>query len=235
MKSISMDSSFLKRIEYYLEFARKHPKHFSNNAESVRIVFDPQKIYAAEQASLLRNQALGLPPEGSQVGIISEDPWVTVIRDAVEFSDGDIRLHTRTMNRNNEGVAVLPIFENKLILIRHFRHALRKSILEIPRGAIDENATLEQTARNELLEEIEGVAGELIPLGFIYGTTNLFANGSYLFFTQLQSLGSPQLDEGVEAIERYSVKEFESLLLAGKIQETHTISAFCQARLRGLL
>ena len=235
MKSISMDSSFLKRIEYYLEFARKHPKHFSNNAESVRIVFDPQKIYAAEQRSLLRNQALGLPPEGSQVGIISEDPWVTVIRDAVEFSDGDIRLHTRTMNRNNEGVAVLPIFENKLILIRHFRHALRKSILEIPRGAIDENATLEQTARNELLEEIEGVAGELIPLGFIYGTTNLFANGSYLFFTQLQSLGSPQLDEGVEAIERYSVKEFESLLLAGKIQETHTISAFCQARLRGLL
>ena len=235
MKSISMDSSFLKRIEYYLEFARKHPKHFSNNEESVRIVFDPQKIYAAEQRSVLRNQALGLPPEGSQVGIISEDPWVTVIRDAVEFSDGDIRLHTRTMNRNNEGVAVLPIFENKLILIRHFRHALRKSILEIPRGAIDENATLEQTARNELLEEIEGVAGELIPLGFIYGTTNLFANGSYLFFTQLQSLGSPQLDEGVEAIERYSVKEFESLLLAGKIQETHTISAFCQARLRGLL
>lgn len=235
MKSISMDSTFLKRIEYYLEFARKNPKHFSNNAESVRIIFDPQKIYAAEQASLLRNQALGLPPEGSQVGIISEDPWVTVIRDAVEFSDGDIRLHTRTMNRNNEGVAVLPIFENQLILIRHFRHALRKSILEIPRGAIDENATLEQTARNELLEEIEGVAGELIPLGFIYGTTNLFANGSYLFFTQLESLGSPQLDEGVEAIERYSVKEFESLLLAGEIQETHTISAFCQARLRGLL
>ena len=88
---------------------------------------------------------------------------------------------------------------------------------------------------NELLEEIGGLASELIPLGFIYGTTNLFANGSYLFFTKLEALGSPQLDEGVEAIERYSVKEFESLLLAGEIQETHTISAFCQARLRGLL
>ena len=235
MKLISMDSAFLKRIEYYLEFARKHPKHFANNTGSVRIVFDLQKIYAAEKASRIRNQALGLPPEGSQVGIISEDPWVTVIRDAVEFSDGDIRLHTRTMNRNNEGVAILPFFENQIILIRHFRHALRKSILEIPRGAIDENTTIEQTARNELLEEIGGLASELIPLGFIYGTTNLFANGSYLFFTKLEALGSPQLDEGVEAIERYSVKEFESLLLAGEIQETHTISAFCQARLRGLL
>lgn len=235
MKSISMDSTFLKRIEYYLEFARKHPNHFANNTGSVRIVFDLQKIYATEKASRIRNEALGLPSEGSQVGIISEDPWVTVIRDAVEFSDGDIRLHTRTMNRNNEGVAVLPFFENQIILIRHFRHALRKAILEIPRGAIDENTTIEQTARNELLEEISGLASELIPLGFIYGTTNLFANGSYLFFTKLEALGSPQLDEGVEAIERYSVKEFESLLLAGEIQETHTISAFCQARLRGLL
>ena len=230
-----MDSSFLKRIEYYLEFARKHPHHFANNLGSVKIIFDPQKIYAAEQASFLRNQALGLPLEGSHVGIISEDPWVTVIRDAVEFSDGDIRLHTRTMNRNNEGVAVLPIFENKIILIRHFRHALRKSILEIPRGAIDDMATIEQTARQELLEEIGGVAGELVPLGFIYGTTNLFANGSYLFFTKLTSLGSPQLDEGVEAIERFSIKEFESLLQKGEIEEAFTISAFCQARIRGLL
>ena len=126
-----MDSSFLKRIEYYLEFARKHPKHFANNLGSVKIVFDPQKIYAAEQASLLRNQAFGLPLEGSHVGIISEDPLVTVIRDAVEFSDGDIRLHTRTMNRNNEGVAVLPMFENKIILIRHFRHALRNAMIPI--------------------------------------------------------------------------------------------------------
>jgi len=230
-----MNHNFNKRIQYYLDFAKKNPRHFDNNLGSVKIIFDPKKIYAAEQASLHRNQALGLPLEGSHVGIISEDPWVTVIRDAVEFSDGDIRLHTRTMNRNNEGVAVLPVFENQIILIRHFRHALRKAILEIPRGAIDENTTIEQTARNELLEEIGGLASELIPLGFIYGTTNLFANGSYLFFTKLEALGSPQLDEGVEAIERYSVKEFESLLLAGEIQETHTISAFCQARLRGLL
>lgn len=230
-----MDSSFHKRIEYYLEFARKHPHHFANNLGSVKIVFDPQKIYAAEQASFLRNQALGLPLEGSHVGIISEDPWVTVIRDAVEFSDGDIRLHTRTMNRNNEGVAVLPMFENKIILIRHFRHALRKSILEIPRGAIDESATLEETARNELIEEIEGVAGELIPLGFVYGSTNLFSNGSYLYFTELKSLGSPQLDEGVEVIERFSIEEFESLLQKSEIEEAFTISAFCQARLRGLL
>lgn len=230
-----MNPFFLKRIEEYFEFANKYPKHFINNFGSIRIIFDPQKIYEAEQASLLHNQILGLPPEGSHVGIISQDPWITVIRDAVEFPNGDIRLHTRTMNRNNDGVAVLPFFEDKIILIRHFRHALRKSILEIPRGAIDDNVTIEEAVRIELLEEIEGIASDLIPLGFIHGTTNLFANGTYLFFTKLQALGSPQLEEGVEAIERYSVREFELLLLSNGIQESHTISAFCQARLMGLI
>ena len=235
MKLISMDSAFLKRIDDYLEFARNHPEHFANNSESVRIIFDPQKIYEAEQRSLAQTKAMGLPATGSQVGIITQDPWVTVIRDAVEFSDGDIRLHTRFMNRINHGVAILPMFNNKIILIRHFRHALRKAILEIPRGAIDESATLEQTAINELREEIGGVGGDLIPLGFIYGSTNLFANGSYLFFTQLLSIGSPQLDEGVEEIESYTVKEFESLLKNGEIVESITVAAFCQARIRGLL
>ena len=230
-----MDSSFHKRIEYYLEFARKHPNHFANNLGSVKIVFDPQKIYAAEQESLLHNKFLRLPPEGSHVGIISEDPWVTVIRDAVKFSDGDIRLHTRVMNRINDGVAVLPMFDNKIILIRHFRHALRKSILEIPRGAIDEKSSIEETACQELFEEIQGVAGALIPLGFTYGSTNLFANGSYLFFTKLLSIGSPQLDEGVEQIEYFSISEFEKLMLKGEITEAFTIAAFFQSRLRKLI
>jgi ADP-ribose pyrophosphatase len=108
--------------------------------------------------------------------------------------------------------------------------------LEIPRGAIDENDSLEETARHELIEEIGGEAGELIPLGFVYGSTNLFANGSYLYITHLKSLsGLPQLDEGVEAIEMLTIEEFETMMIQGKIEEAFTIAAFSQARLRGLV
>ncbi len=218
-----------------MEFVRKHPHYFTNSIGSLKIIFDPVKIFAAEKKSLFYNRYTGLPPEGSYVGIISEDPWVTVIRDAVEFSDGDIRLHTRVINRINDGVAVLPMLDDNIILIRHFRHALQKSILEIPRGAIDENSSIEETARQELFEEIQGIAGSLIPLGFIYGSTNLFANGSHLFFTKLLSFGSPQLDEGVEQIECLSISEFERLMLKGEITEALTIGAFCHARLKNLL
>lgn len=231
-----MDENFLKRISIYLDFAKHNPGLFSNNTESVQIVLDPAQIFEAESKSIKNNLQLGLPPSGAQVGIISQDPWVTIIRDALQFSDGAVRLHTRVMNRINHGVAVLPIFEKKIILIRHFRHPLRKTILEIPRGAIDENDSLEKTARHELLEEIGGEAGELIPLGFVYGSTNLFANGSHLYITHLKSLsGLPQLDEGVEAIESVTIAEFEKMMVEGKIEEAFTIAAFCQARLRRLI
>lgn len=186
-----MNKSFLIRISFYLDFASKNPALFKNNTDGVRIELDPEKIFLAERKSYLQNKTLGLPSSGFKVGIISQDPWITVIRDAVVFTDGDIRLHTRVVNRVNDGVAVLPIFENKIVLIRHFRHALRNTILEIPRGGIDQFATIEQTARQELAEEIGAKAGALIPLGFIFGSTNLFANGSHLLFTRLETLGSP--------------------------------------------
>jgi ADP-ribose pyrophosphatase len=230
-----MNPLFLQRIYYYLEFAKMHPSHFQNNLCSVKIILDPTEINQVEQEFRSRNMSLGLPEDSANVGIVSQDPWVTVVRDAVQFADGSRRLHTRTMNRCNEGSAVLPLFNREIILVRHFRHALRKSILEIPRGAIDNGATSEEAARQELREEIGGIAGELIPLGFIYGTTNLSANGSYLYFTRLQTLGAAQVEEGIDAIESYTIREVEALISKGEIQETHTIAAFCKARLRGLL
>lgn len=230
-----MNASFLDRIERYLEFARNHPKHFQNNSESVKIILDPYKIYDAEKKFQKYQKKLNLPEVGSQVGIISQDQWVTVMRDAVEFSDGDIRLHTRVMNRANDGVAILPIFDKKIILIRHFRHALRKSILEIPRGAIEDADSPEDTVKKELLEEIQGVPKTLISLGFVYGSTNLFANGSHLYYSKLESLGEPQTSEGIESIERLTLEEFENYVLNGKITEAFTIAAFLHTRLRGLL
>jgi ADP-ribose pyrophosphatase len=201
----------------------------------VRILLDPKIIFEAENKSISQTRPMNLPKIGSQVGIISQDRWITVIRDAVIFLDGDIRLHTRVINRVNDGVAVLPIFNGKVVLIRHYRHALRKSILEIPRGGIEGSDSIEETARNELLEEIQGIPSELIELGFVYGSTNLYANGSHIFFATLKSIGIPQLNEGIENIEQYSPEDVESMVLNGQITESFTIAAFYHAKLRNLL
>jgi ADP-ribose pyrophosphatase len=56
-----------------------------------------------------------------------------------------------------------------------------------------------------------------------------------LFFAKLESVGEPQLGEGIAAIEQLSVAEFEARLLAGEITDSFTVAAYAHAKLRGLI
>ena len=223
------------RIETYLAFARERPELFSTPAGGVRILLAREGIEAVEREVTAKLVAQGLDPDGAQVGIVLHDPWFYVIRDAVEFPDGSRRTHARSINRVGNGVAVLPVLAGRIVLIRHFRHAVRRWMLEVPRGGIEPGQNEEETARQELLEEIGGRATRLERLGFLHGSANLYANGAHLYFAELESVGTPQLEEGIVGIEQLSVAEFERRLLEGEILDSFTVAAFAHARLRGLV
>jgi ADP-ribose pyrophosphatase len=223
------------RIQRYLEFARANPELFVTPSGGARILLDPTQIVEVEGTMRRKLEARGLPPEGADVGVVLRDPWFYVLRDAVEFPDGSRRTHARAINRVGNGAAALPVLGGRIVLARHFRHAVRRWMLEIPRGGIEPGRSPEDTARAELGEEIGGVARRVVPLGFLHGTSNLYASGAHLFFAELESVGAPQIGEGIAAIEQLSVPEFEARLLAGEITDSFTVAAFTHARLRGLL
>jgi ADP-ribose pyrophosphatase len=227
------------RLARYLAFARARPELFDNAGAAVRVLLDPAEIAAVEQTMRERLRARGLSAADaraqSAVGIVFDDPWIFVLRDAVEFPDGSRRTHTRTLNRVGQGAAVLPVLDGDIVLTRQYRHAVRGFLLEIPRGGIEPGQTPEAAARSELKEEIGAEAGALVPLGFLHGSTNLYASGAHLFFCRLTTLGRPQLHEGIVGIERLAPRAFETKLLAGEIVDSFTVAAFAHARLRGLL
>lgn len=227
------------RLARYLDFARKRPELFDNSDAAVRVLLDPGDIAAVERSMVDRLRAGGVAPDDaerrSRVGIVFEDPWIFVLRDAVEFPDGSRRTHTRTLNHLGDGAAVLPLLDGRIVLTRQFRHAVRDYVLEIPRGGIERDQTAEDAAHAELREEIGGVAGALVPLGFLHGSTNLYYNGAHLFFARLERIGQPQLHEAIVGIEQMTVAEFERRMLDGAIVDSFTVAAFAQARLRKLL
>ena len=228
-----------KRLARYLAFARARPELFDNTDAAVRVLLDPAEIAAVEKsmAELLVARGLSAEEAAAQscVGIVFDDPWIFVLRDAVAFPDGSRRTHTRTLNRIGAGAAVLPMLDGRIVLTRQFRHAIRRYLLEIPRGGIEPHQTPESAAHAELREEIGGEASELVPLGYLHGSTNLYASGAHLFFGKLTRIGQPQLHEGIVGIEQVTVAEFERMLLAGEIVDSFTIAAFTHARLRGLV
>ena len=80
-----------------------------------------------------------------------------VRRDVVELPDGKEAKREYIVHQG--AVVVLPVLEDgRICLVRQFRYALGREILELPAGKIDPGEELLETAKRELLEEIGGTS-----------------------------------------------------------------------------
>lgn len=104
---------------------------------------------------------------------------VNVVTGEVELPDGN-RAY-REVVEHHGGVAVVPLVGENVILIRQFRIALERAILEIPAGQIEGDECLEQRGREELEEEVGYFAEKLIPIGAIYPSVGYLTEKIHLF------------------------------------------------------
>jgi ADP-ribose pyrophosphatase len=221
------------------------PKLFENPPGApYEILSNPPLVAEAESEERSRLRARGLPESWSRTGIVYEDRYMIVLRDAVRRPNGELGTYVRTMPTSGAaGAAVLPLLDDKIVLLRHFRHATRKWHLEIPRGYGEVGVSAAEQARQELREEIEAEADNLIHLGAFHSNTGTASDQVELFLAQISALGSPQTSEGISAIEirtPYQVarlihwnEEADESLAA--ITDSFTIGAFTRAWLCGLL
>ena len=147
----------------YLEFLEKYPVPKGDyHAGEIEIVTDPSLIPSIEEtakARLLKNgYSEAQAQEFSRVGIVMEDQYWVLLRDAVIFPTGAKgtynRLSWKCALKGPGGVAVLAVLPNgKIVLNLNFRHATRSWELELPRGGIKEKESIESAALRELREE----------------------------------------------------------------------------------
>jgi 8-oxo-dGDP phosphatase len=95
----------------------------------------------------------------------------TVRVDEVVMPDGEVG--EREVVEHADAVAVVPIDERgQVVLIRHYRHAVGRYLLEIPAGKLDvDGESALDAARRELLEEVGLVAGDLQELTCFYNSS----------------------------------------------------------------
>src|SRR5213592_1007125 len=137
----------------YFDLVRERPDRFSNPAGDIyEILFDPARIEHAQSEARRRRTHEGLPADDTRVGVLAEDPYLIVMRDAVRFADGSYGLYNRLMVPS--GAALLPLLDGAIILLYRFRHGTRTWHLEAPRGSFSGTGTREDEARRELREEI---------------------------------------------------------------------------------
>jgi ADP-ribose pyrophosphatase len=205
---------------------------------SFEIVFDDAEVQEAEQEEEARLVSKGRPTEWSHTGVVYEDPYIIVVRDAIRRPDGTLGTYVRTLPASGAaGVVVLPIFDGKIVLLQHFRHATRKNHLEAPRGFGESGVAATLQARNELFEEIGAHVddADLADLGKFHSNDGIASDCVELFLARIDRIGDVHGEEGITGFKVYSPRDVAGLISTGEISDSFTIGAFTRAWLRGLL
>jgi len=238
-----MDAHQLERaLEQYQALWHTHPEWFkidpqAAEADGIALLPDTDMMRRAclDYAVWLKKQ--DLPPGWARPGLVYQDPWLVILRDPVRFPDGHYGLYFRVLHRHPGGIAVLPILEDKIVLIRHFRHAPRQWMWELPRGFSDETGSDPQKdALRELQEEI-GVSHvlDLVSLGICHADSGILANRCHIFAARIDHLGPVETEAAIAESRLVDRFTFETMVRDGEITDSFAETAYLRACLFGLL
>jgi ADP-ribose pyrophosphatase len=221
----------------YLALVRAHPELFRNpEGAAFVILLDEAEIRQAEAHVAGQLAKFGAPKEWAQVGVAFRDQYLLILRDAVRFADGSLGTYIRIVAPESsfQGVVILPVWQNQVLLIRHFRHATRAWHLEVPRGFGSDHDT-QVSARRELAEEIGASEIELTGLGETYADTGAISSAVALFYAEVRSYGAPELNEGITAVLPTPLAEFERMIADGELKDGYLLAAYARAKARNLI
>lgn len=133
-----------------------------------------------------------------------------IIRDMIKIGGVE---YPFSYEEGRDCVVVLPILNGEIVLIRQYRHALNDWFWEVPAGAIEENESIEETARKELLEETGCVSKRMLYMGSYpvsLGTSSAWSH----IYVALCSEKVEQQTEATELIDVHmvSVEKFEDMI-----------------------
>lgn len=146
-------------------------------------------------------------------------------KDKVQLPDG--RTSVREVVVHPGAVAIVPLLDDgRVILVRQYRHAIGKILMEIPAGTLHPNETAEECALRELQEEIGYTAGQLEHLTSIYLAPGYSTELLHVFLARSLSPASREMDED-EFVEPVAIplEEAISQICEGKIQDAKTAAA----------
>ncbi|MCL4275854.1 MAG: NUDIX hydrolase [Anaerolineales bacterium] len=223
----------------YFELVKLQPSLFFNENAILNIIIDQKIITEWEEKKEAELKQKGLPLEWAKIGIVLDDPYNIIVRDLVQFPDGDMRGYGRSIAtatlKGGRGVVVLPEYQGKIMLLHQYRHPTRQWHYEVPRGYGEPNTPAGVNARKEIEEETGGQIEELVSLGEFYNNTGWEAASVALFYAKLASVGEANVNEGIEAYVWLTVKELEEWIANEKITDGFTIAAYTKAKLKGLI
>ena len=161
--------------------------------------------------------------------VIYQGKIVTLSLDTVVLSEG--KTADLEIVHHPGGAAVVVIDDQERVcLVKQYRHAIGDSIWEIPAGKLDQGEDPLTAARRELIEETGVQARQWTPLGKMISSPGVFSERVHLYLAQGLSITNTSWDEH-ESIEVHWMPLREALVraAAGDIDDAKTVMGLFRA------
>jgi len=140
----------------------------------------------------------------------------------VQLEDG--KIFQREVTRHPGGVAIVPVIDDAVILIRQFRIAVERDMLELPAGKLEKGELPETCAHRELEEEIGYRAGNMILATSYFSSVGFTDEKIHIFLGfQLQKVVQHlDTDERIQIVQ-IPIAELEARLAMNEFEDAKTI------------
>lgn len=162
-----------------------------------------------------------------------KEKWATLRVDTCKLQNGTIKDDYYVLEYPNWVNAIALTTDNKIILVRQYRHAADIVSLEVPGGVIDGDESPEYAIRRELLEET-GYSFESAELiATLHPNPATATNVTYTYLLKGGTKTHEQhLDEHeILNVEEYTIAEVKQLIAENKIDQ----ALHCAALFYGLM
>jgi len=144
--------------------------------------------------------------------------------DTVRKPDGDTS--TREIVEHRGVVVIVPVdAEDNVLMVRQFRYAIGKELLEIPAGGIDGEETPEEAVLREMQEETGYLPKKVTKLGGFYSAPGFCTEFMHLFLaTDLTPSRLTAEDTEDIKLERLPVSNISALVTSGGLSDAKSIA-----------
>lgn len=151
--------------------------------------------------------------------------WISVYENLVQTSKGNKIKYTTT--KSSDIVVIIPIIDNKIIMVQCYRYPTNSSHIEFPAGHLEKNETITQCAKRELLEET-GYSSQNIEFIHSYYVSPGRSDQMVHIFRAIDLVKKHQNLENDEELEviQMTKNEIKNSILNGTIKNPSTIIGF---------
>ncbi len=158
---------------------------------------------------------------------VYRNPWTSVREDIIERPNG-VRGLYGVIDKDPASL-IIPLDGDHLYLVEQYRYTVQRSAIEFPQGGWERADIIpEDLARGELKEETGLTAGRLTHLADLQIAYGVMNQRHHIFLAEDLTEGTPDPDaeETDLIVHRVSIREFEDMLLDGRVVDNCTVAAW---------